>query len=79
MLRYDCAHLKRVDKNDIFNTRKGTLRCDVDRAGPDPSVAGISCPEQCMGYRPTPIRQNHDTTSAFRAIKDAFLALIGKS
>jgi len=80
MIRYDCAHLKRVTNNDILENNKGTLRCDVNRAAPDgTTVAGISCPEECMGYRPMSSKGNNDGTSAFKAITDAFKALIGKS
>ncbi len=79
MIRYDCVHLKRVTNNDILEKNLGTLRCDVNRAAPDPStVAGMECPEDCMGYRPVSSKGNNDTTSAFKAIKEAFLSLIGK-
>ena len=79
MLRSDCAHLKRVTKNDILENNLGSLRCDVNRAGPDgASRAGISCPDGCMGYRPGQMNGNSDGTSAIETIKKAFLNLIGK-
>jgi len=78
MIKHDCVHLKRVTNNDIIENNRGTLRCDVHRAAPDPSQAGISCPADCMGYRPRTY-QNGDNTSAFSVLKNAFMALLGKS
>ena len=71
--------MKRVTNNDILENNKGTLRCDVNRAAPDgTTIAGISCPQECMGYRPVPIKPTSNGTSAFKAIKEAFMSLIGK-
>jgi hypothetical protein len=79
MLRSDCYHLRKVTHNDIHEGNKGSLRCDVHRAAPDPtSRAGISCPSDCMGYRAIGNGNGRDTTSALQAIKQAFLSLIGQ-
>ncbi|HDS29896.1 MAG TPA: hypothetical protein ENN67_02505 [Firmicutes bacterium] len=79
MLRSDCVHLKKVTSNDIHEGNKGSLRCDVHRAAPDPSSrAGISCPADCMGYRPISSGKNGDANSALDAIKQAFMSLIGQ-
>lgn len=78
MLRSDCAHLKQVTKNDIHQNHKGSLKCDVNRCAPDGSSrAGISCPSDCMGYRPIG-KDNGDTSSALETIKQAFMSLIGQ-
>lgn len=80
MLRSDCAHLKQVTSNDIHERNLGSLRCDVNRAAPDSSSrAGMSCPAECMGYRPISAETRGDSTSAFDTIRQAFLALIGRS
>ncbi len=76
MIRHDCEHLKRVTNNDILEDNKGTLRCDANRAAPDPTAAGISCPADCMAYRPRKMTESH---SPITAIRDALLSLIGKS
>jgi hypothetical protein len=74
MIRHDCFHLKRVTNNDIHEGCKGTLRCDVNRAAPDgTTVAGISCPQDCMGYRPIEARKD----TPFSRIKEKFMSLIG--
>jgi hypothetical protein len=81
MLRSDCAHLKRVTNNDILEKNSGSLRCDVNRAAPDCSTrAGLSCPADCMAYRPGARNGNGngDSASALDTIKQAFLSLIGK-
>jgi hypothetical protein len=75
MLRHDCFHLKRVTNNDIHEGNKGTLRCDVNRAAPDgTTVAGISCPKDCMGYRPVEMKKNNSPLAKF---KDRIMSLIG--
>jgi len=75
MLKYDCAHLKRVTDNDIHEGNKGTVRCDVNRAAPDPTtVAGISCTEDCMGYR----KVEPQKPGPIEKIKEAFMSLVGK-
>ena len=76
MLKHDCYHLRRVTNNDIHEGNKGTLRCDRNRAAPDPTtVAGISCPQDCMGYRP--MNKNNNGQSPFSKLKEKFLSLIG--
>ena len=77
MLRYDCFHLQDVTNNDILETHRGTKKCNRNRAAPDSSHrGGIDCPVDCEKFRP---RSSKDGTSAFSAIKDALLAIIGKS
>jgi hypothetical protein len=77
MLRFDCVHLKKVTNDDILQNYRGSMKCHVDWAIPDSSNhAGIVCPEKCPRLHPKPSR---DGTSAFSAIKEAFLSLIGKS
>jgi len=74
MIRHECFHLKRVTSNDIHEGNKGTLRCDVNRAAPDgTTVAGISCPQDCMAYRPMDAKKK----SPFSRIREKILSLIG--
>jgi len=79
MLRSDCAHLKQTSRNEKMLGAQGTLRCDVNRGAPDPSSrAGLSCPMECMGYRPRAANGGTDSTSALSAIRKALMSLIGK-
>ncbi|MFH1676406.1 MAG: hypothetical protein ABIC40_05205 [bacterium] len=79
MIKTDCAHLKRVTNNDIHEGNRGTLRCDVHRAAPDPSMAGIACPHDCMGYRAIANGNKADSTSFISSIKRALFAMMGRS
>lgn len=77
MLRFDCIHLKKVTNDDILENHRGTMKCDVNWAKPDGTHhAGIDCTDKCPRFHP---KSTRDGTSALSAIREAFMAIIGKS